>query len=166
MATSRAVTHAVLQSVGIDCKSYDDFVAWALCEHLVASLAALPEMTPAFFSRPDAMRSFRDTLAAKTSRKWSQGDYEELYRRVRQTTQKHDRRPVTYEEYIKLLWQVPLQCVSCGRKPPQVVLHVDHIVPASLGGSSYRTNLQFLCAEHNLSKSNNRERGKPWLSLQ
>ena len=46
-----------------------------------------------------------------------------------------------------------------------VILHVDHIVPASRGGTSTRPNLQFLCAEHNLRKSNKREVSGPWLDL-
>jgi 5-methylcytosine-specific restriction endonuclease McrA len=165
MATSRAISEAVLAAIGIDTKSYEDFVAWALCEHLVVMLAAHPEFTASFFARADSMRMFRDTLHDRTSRKWSQSDYESLYARVKLQTQTHDRHPVKYEEFIKLLWQVPLQCAFCARKPPEVVLHIDHIVPVSLGGKSLRVNLQFLCAEHNLRKSNKREEGKPWLSL-
>jgi 5-methylcytosine-specific restriction endonuclease McrA len=165
MANSRAISEAVLQAIGIDVKSYEEFVAWALCEHLAASLASLPEMTEEFFGRSDALKVFRDSVSAKTGRKWGQKDYELLFERVKLQKQTHDRKPVTYEQYVRLLWQVPLKCVFCGRAPPDVVLHVDHIFPASRGGSSLRKNLQFLCAEHNLRKSNNLEGGKPWLNL-
>lgn len=48
-----------------------------------------------------------------------------------------------------------LQCQCCGRKPPKVCLHVDHILPRS----KYRhleldiRNLQILCEDCNLGKS-------------
>jgi len=45
-------------------------------------------------------------------------------------------------------------CIICGRKPPEVTLHVDHIIPASKGGLTESRNLQTLCQDCNLGKSN------------
>jgi 5-methylcytosine-specific restriction endonuclease McrA len=78
----------------------------------------------------------------------------------------HYREPITYGEYLKLLWQVPLECAACHRKPPEVKLHIDHVVPVSRGGRSKRENLQFLCEADNLKKSNQREVTSSWLTLQ
>lgn len=47
-------------------------------------------------------------------------------------------------------------CRACGRSPathPGVVLHVDHIVPWSKGGETVLENLQTLCMECNIGKS-------------
>ena len=49
------------------------------------------------------------------------------------------------------------KCVLCGAAPEidsDVRLHVDHIVPRSKGGSNEMSNLQVLCSECNLGKSN------------
>ena len=48
------------------------------------------------------------------------------------------------------------QCLCCGAKPPQVVLHVDHIKPRSLRPDLELdiNNLQILCEDCNLGKSN------------
>jgi len=49
------------------------------------------------------------------------------------------------------------KCVLCGATPEidsDVRLHVDHIVPRSKGGSNEMSNLQVLCSECNLGKSN------------
>ena len=43
-------------------------------------------------------------------------------------------------------------CQMCGRKAPEVKLHVDHIKPESKGGPTTLDNLQVLCADCNLGK--------------
>ena len=46
-------------------------------------------------------------------------------------------------------------CCACGRSPREgVTLHVDHIKPFSLGGLTTLDNLQTLCADCNIGKSN------------
>lgn len=49
------------------------------------------------------------------------------------------------------------KCVICGRSPAKdqnVELHVDHIIPYSKGGETVIENLQTLCSDCNLGKSN------------
>jgi 5-methylcytosine-specific restriction endonuclease McrA len=65
---------------------------------------------------------------------------------------------------LRLLWNTPHVCAKCGRRPPQIKLHVDHVFPASRGGSSKYDNLQFLCADCNLTKSTKLEQEALWLS--
>ena len=48
------------------------------------------------------------------------------------------------------------KCCKCGKSPatdPSVVLHIDHIYPYSKGGETVMENLQTLCSECNLGKS-------------
>lgn len=44
-------------------------------------------------------------------------------------------------------------CLYCGKKPPAVILHVDHIVPVAEGGKNGRENLATACEECNQGKS-------------
>ncbi len=49
------------------------------------------------------------------------------------------------------------KCVKCGASPasnPKVVLHIDHIIAWSKGGETVESNLQTLCQDCNLGKSN------------
>lgn len=61
---------------------------------------------------------------------------------------------------IRLRWQVlqrdHFTCRACGRSPaltPGVVLHVDHVVPFSKGGTTDIENLQTLCDRCNYGKA-------------
>lgn len=44
-------------------------------------------------------------------------------------------------------------CQYCGEHPPKVILHVDHIDPVALGGSSHMDNLITSCQPCNSGKS-------------
>ena len=44
------------------------------------------------------------------------------------------------------------RCRECNNSPPDVVLHIDHIVPFSKGGADNLNNYQTLCAECNHAK--------------
>jgi len=49
------------------------------------------------------------------------------------------------------------KCVRCGRTPasnPGIELHIDHKLPYSRGGEATLNNLQTMCSECNLGKSN------------
>jgi len=45
-------------------------------------------------------------------------------------------------------------CQYCGRKAPNVILHIDHIQPKSKGGLNNKLNLITSCEECNLGKGN------------
>lgn len=44
-------------------------------------------------------------------------------------------------------------CTYCGRKPPDVVLHVDHVHPVAAGGTTTMDNLRTACQDCNLGKA-------------
>ncbi|MCP4541818.1 MAG: hypothetical protein GY832_32205 [Chloroflexi bacterium] len=154
----------LLTCLGIDTDSFAHFLEWALSEQLVRALGSdIPDSS--LFDHPDSLRQFRDHLRLRTGRTWSVHDLNLLYDVVKKQFREHYREPITYGEYLKLLWTAPHCCTKCDRVPPEVVLHIDHIIPVSLGGKSKRYNLQFLCATCNLKKSNKLEGEKPWLDL-
>lgn len=45
------------------------------------------------------------------------------------------------------------RCVYCGRSPPEVLLHMDHVEPVANGGDSDPSNLVTACSDCNLGKS-------------
>ena len=64
-------------------------------------------------------------------------------------------------------------CQYCGQKPPDVVLHVDHILAVSLGGDNDISNLITSCESCNQGKKAKRLESSPkpdasvaWLEMQ
>lgn len=64
---------------------------------------------------------------------------------------------------LKVLNRDSFRCVFCGKSPATDLgtkLHLDHIKPFSKGGKSTIENLQTLCEECNLGKSDNEKIGQ------
>lgn len=73
-----------------------------------------------------------------------------------QTHVRSTRREVPLALRYRILKRDSFRCVACGRSPalePGVLLHVDHVLPWSRGGETMEDNLQTLCADCNLGKS-------------
>ena len=65
-------------------------------------------------------------------------------------------REVNYRLRYKVMMRDYCRCCVCGRSPatdPDTVLEIDHIVPYSKGGETTFDNLQILCKQCNLGKS-------------
>ena len=62
--------------------------------------------------------------------------------------------PVPESSRYQVLKAANGKCVLCGASAETAVLHVDHIVPRSKGGTNDLGNLQCLCEQCNLGKSN------------
>src|SRR5690606_31916768 len=60
----------------------------------------------------------------------------------------------TAEDWSALKARYDYRCLCCGRREPEIVLSVDHVVPISLGGSNTIDNIQPLCKPCNSSKGN------------
>jgi hypothetical protein len=66
-------------------------------------------------------------------------------------------RDVNLRLRFKVMQRNRFTCVICGRSPathPGLILHVDHKTPWSKGGRTVIENLQTLCTDCNLGKSN------------
>lgn len=67
-----------------------------------------------------------------------------------------DRRDPSMRLRYEVLARDHFTCRYCGASPkkdPSVTLHIDHIIPWSKGGKTVLENLQTLCSQCNLGKS-------------
>lgn len=81
---------------------------------------------------------------------------EELNKKIalfKEPVKEEDKRTSTRLRF-KILERDKFTCQYCWIKSPDVVLHVDHKIPFSLGGKTVDENLITACAKCNLGKSN------------
>ena len=154
--------------LGIDEGSLMGYLNWCLIEHLVVELSGDHEWITSNRTKPDALAQFKEKVEKRTRCRWEHDNLVTLYDRVLMSTERHARTPIRYEELLRLLINAPLVCsnLTCRKSPPEVILHIDHIFPASKGGGSQFENLQFLCSRCNLTKSNNLQPTQLWLRLE
>lgn len=68
-----------------------------------------------------------------------------------------DKREIPLKLRLSVLKRDNFRCIFCGKSPAtdiSVILHIDHKVPFSKGGKTEIGNLQTLCSDCNLGKSN------------
>lgn len=84
----------------------------------------------------------------------------EILKEVKNNGKKYSQekiRDVSLRLRLAVLTRDNFRCVYCGKSPATnrgTRLHIDHIIPFSKGGTSTLENLQTLCEECNLGKSN------------
>ena len=54
---------------------------------------------------------------------------------------------------FSILMRFSFTCQYCGRKPPEVILEIDHILPRAKGGRTTKENLTVSCRECNQGKT-------------
>lgn len=75
----------------------------------------------------------------------------------KEVKRKRTTRNINLRLRFTILQRDNFSCNKCGRSPakdPGVVLHIDHITPWSKGGETVIENLETLCSDCNLGKSN------------
>ncbi len=65
-------------------------------------------------------------------------------------------RTIGYAMRFQVLRRDGFTCQYCGRKPPEVKLHIDHVIPWSAGGLNIPDNLRTSCEPCNLGKGTSR----------
>lgn len=58
------------------------------------------------------------------------------------------------KDRFEFLKKFNFTCQYCGRKAPEVVFHIDHIIPRSKGGNNNLSNLTLACDDCNIGKGN------------
>lgn len=79
---------------------------------------------------------------------------DEYYERFKESRDESGKEFINPELRQDVLQRDKFTCQHCGRSAPDVVLHIDHVIPESKGGPTELDNLQVLCEECNIGKGN------------
>jgi hypothetical protein len=63
------------------------------------------------------------------------------------------RRKIPKHLRVQILARDGYRCLMCGRRPPDVTLHIDHVVALTNGGADELGNYATLCDDCNIGKS-------------
>lgn len=67
-------------------------------------------------------------------------------------TNQSKRQPLSKKIRFEVFKRDKFTCAYCGRKAPDVILEVDHIIPVAKGGDNNITNLITSCIDCNRGK--------------
>lgn len=65
-----------------------------------------------------------------------------------------ERKSISTRRRFEIFKRDGFTCQYCGQRPPNTILHLDHIIPVSKGGTNQTENLITACIDCNLGKSN------------
>ena len=77
----------------------------------------------------------------------------EMFSNTESPDKKHNRSIIPSSLRHEVFKRDNYRCIECGATNKDTRLHIDHIIPVSTGGTDELSNLQTLCNDCNLSKS-------------
>jgi len=105
-----------------------------------------------WFREGKSLKRYWEFLEKITGHEWKYEDVNYWYKFLRSPSETREDIPLSLR--YQVLERDYFTCQKCGRKAPDVELTVDHILPWSCGGPTVLDNLQTLCKDCNLGKSN------------
>jgi hypothetical protein len=94
-----------------------------------------------------------------------QDDVRDIWQCIDLTLRTRQRRAFAFQDYLMIAVHSDQCCAVCGKRPPEVELDIDHILPVSRGGTDLPFNLRFLCVKHNRSRGNRFRWADVWRTL-
>lgn len=104
-----------------------------------------------WFNEGKSIKRYLDYLRGITGYDWDPMEAYKWFKLLRYPSKTRDE--ITASQRYRVIERDKSICQKCGRRAPDVELHVDHILPWNLGGPTVIDNLQVLCSQCNEGKS-------------
>ena len=142
------------QQLGLDLDLLFHEVYWALGEERINRVTPTYVQFRKWARQRDGLSRFWNFANRKLGVDLSADEAQDIWEWIDLTLNARKRRAFSFQDYLMLAVRAEQKCEFCGKKPPEVTLEIDHILPVSKGGSNAPLNLRFLCQYHNRSRGN------------
>jgi hypothetical protein len=129
-------------------------IYWALGEERINRVTPTEEQFIEWKRNADGLTRFWSFANGRLGSELSQDDIHDIWQCIDLTLRTSQRRSFSFQDYLMIAIHSDQCCDVCKRRPPEVNLDIDHVLPSSRGGGNLPFNLRFLCEEHNRSRGN------------
>lgn len=140
--------------LGYSDDTFDQLLRSLLIEELLDRLRPTKEEIKVLRMQPNHLQLLKQRVESMTGVEWSLEVVQHFWERIRLLDENYQREPIPFYRKLQVLATKEQQCEICGKRPPEITLHIDHVYAASKGGPNELWNLRFLCSQCNLEKSN------------
>jgi hypothetical protein len=140
--------------LGLDLDLLVHEIQWALGEERINRVTPAYELFREWTGQKDGLDQFWSYANGKLFSKLTAEEVKDSWDCIDLTLNARMRRPFTFQYYLMIAIRSEQKCEFCGRRPPEVKIEIDHILPVSNGGDNSPFNLRFLCQYHNRSRGN------------
>lgn len=148
---TRQIESLVVQ-LGLDLSLVMQEIGWALGEERINRVTPTYEEFRKWQRQRDGLIQFWNFAKSQLETDLTQEDVQDIWECIDLTLNARKRRPFTFQEYLMIAIRSDQICEICKKRPPEVRLDIDHILPVKKGGSETAFNLRFLCEFHNRSR--------------
>jgi hypothetical protein len=129
-------------------------IEWALGEERINRVTPTYEQFRLWSREKDGLNRFWAFANLQLGNELSPDEVHDIWDCIDLTFTARRRKAFSFQDYLMIAIKSDQRCEFCGRRPPEVSLEIDHIVPVSKGGTESALNLRFLCQYHNRSRGN------------
>jgi hypothetical protein len=138
----------IAQQLGLDITLLRKEILWSLGEVRINQVTPTYQQFREWNRRNDGPRKFWAFADSKLDAEVTQDEILDIWNCIDLTLNARKRRAFTFQEYLMIAVRSDQKCEICGKRPPEVSLEIDHILPVSKGGTELVFNLRFLCQYH------------------
>jgi len=129
-------------------------IYWALGEERINRVTPNQQQFRDWKRSKDGLMQFWAFANARLGCELEQDEVHDVWDCIDLTLRTHQRRAFVFQDYLMIAVRSDQCCDVCKRRPPEVKLEIDHVLPSSRGGAELPFNLRFLCEQHNRSRGN------------
>ena len=155
---------ALAQQLQLDTSLLYQEIYWALGEERINKVTPTEKQFREWKRRSDGLMQFWAFANERLGCELAQDEIHDIWECIDLTLRTRQRRAFIFQDYLMIAVRSGQSCDICKKRPPEVKLDIDHVLPSSRGGTELPFNLRFLCEPHNRARGNRFRWADVWRS--